>query len=342
MIVGQAKYPKDEDVLAAQDRLLERLAVQPGVRSVAFATNIPAPGGGSPISIPGQTLKSDTDYPQGRRIAMSPGFFNALRVSLIRGRQFTSADTLNAPRVAIVGEDMARKLYPGEDALGRQIKYGTDSTVPFATIVGIVPNLAVAPAPGDVTETMYVPLAQWPSRSVGMFAATTVDPLTLTNALRKSVSEVDEDMALADPNQLAAALWQRGWAFRVFGTLFMSFGVGALILAGSGLYGVMAFGVRRRTQEIGVRMALGAARGSVIRMILWQGLWRVGLGILLGLLPAWFLAGQMRALLTRVSQGDPLVFGGTILVLVLAGLAASIVPAMRAASVDPLVALRHE
>ena len=119
----------------------------------------------------------------------------------------------------------------------------------------------------------------------------------------------------------------------------MSFGVGALVLAGAGLYGVMAFSVRRRTQEIGVRMALGAARSGVIRMILWQGMWRVGLGIVIGLVPAWFLAGQMRALLTRVSQFDPLVFGLTILLLVLAGAAATIVPALRAASVDPLVAL---
>jgi ABC-type antimicrobial peptide transport system permease subunit len=237
---------------------------------------------------------------------------------------------------------MARKLYPGEDALGRQIKFGIDPAVPFATIVGIVPNLAVAPAAGEVTETMYVPLAQLPSRNVGIFAAATVDPLTLTNPMRKVVSDVDEDMAISDTNSLAAALWQRGWAFRVFGTLFMSFGVGALVLAGAGLYGVMAFGVRRRTQEIGVRMALGAARGSVLRMILWQGMWRVGLGIAIGLVPAWLLAGQMRALLTRVSQFDPLVFGLTILLLVLAGVAATIVPALRAASVDPLVALRHE
>ena len=342
VIAGQPKYPKDEDILAFQDRLLERLAAQPGVRGVAFGTNIPSPGGGSPISVPGQTSTSDTDYPQGRRLAISPGFFDTLRVVLIRGRQFTSADSLNAPRVAIVGEDMARKLFPGEDALGRQIKFGIDPAVPFATIVGIVPNLAVAPAAGDVSETMYVPLAQLPSRNVGIFAAATVDPLTLTNPMRKVVSEVDEDMAISDTNSLAAALWQRGWAFRVFGTLFMSFGVGALVLAGAGLYGVMAFGVRRRTQEIGVRMALGAARGSVLRMILWQGMWRVGLGIAIGLVPAWLLAGQMRALLTRVSQFDPLVFGLTILLLVLAGVAATIVPALRAASVDPLVALRHE
>ena len=342
VIAPATKYPKDDDVLAFQDRLLDRMAGQPGVRSLAFGTNIPTPGGGSPVSVPGQTSKSDTDYPQGRRLAISPGFFDTLRVSLIRGRQFTSADSLNAPRVAIVGEDMARKIYPGEDALGRQIRYGIDPAAPFATIVGIVPNLAVAPAAGDVTETMYVPMAQLPTRNFGVFAAATVDPLTLTNPMRKVVSEVDEDMAISDTNSLDASLWQRGWAFRVFGTLFMSFGVGALILAAAGLYGVMAFGVRRRTQEIGVRMALGAARASVLRMILWQGLWRVGLGIVLGLVPAWFLAGQMRALLTRVSQFDPLVFGLTIVLLVLAGVAATIVPAMRAASVDPLVALRHE
>jgi ABC-type antimicrobial peptide transport system permease subunit len=159
--------------------------------------------------------------------------------------------------------------------------------------------------------------------------------------VRRAVQEVDQDLAIFNSNSLSAALSQRAWAFRVFGTLFMSFGFGALVLAAAGLYGVMAFGVRTRTQEIGVRMALGADRRMVVRMILWQGMWRVLLGIALGLVPAWGLAKLMTQLLFRVTPTDPAVFGATIGVLLLAGLAASTVPALRAASIDPLNALRH-
>ena len=121
----------------------------------------------------------------------------------------------------------------------------------------------------------------------------------------------------------------------------MSFGFGALVLAGAGLYGVMAFGVRTRTQEIGVRMALGADRARVVRMVLWQGLWRVLLGIALGVAPAWGLGTLMTALLYRVTPADPLVFGLTLTLLTIVGFAASAVPALRAASIDPLHALRH-
>jgi ABC-type antimicrobial peptide transport system permease subunit len=127
----------------------------------------------------------------------------------------------------------------------------------------------------------------------------------------------------------------------VFGGLFTSFGVAALLLASAGLYGVMAFSVRRRTQEIGVRLALGASRGSIVRMVVWEGLWRVALGIALGLVPAYFLGGLMEALFFRVTQGDPVVFGLTILALLLAGFTASAVPAVRAASVNPLIALKE-
>jgi ABC-type antimicrobial peptide transport system permease subunit len=127
----------------------------------------------------------------------------------------------------------------------------------------------------------------------------------------------------------------------VFGTLFMTFGIAALTLAAAGLYGVMSFNVRRRTQEIGVRMALGAERSNVVKMVLWQGMWRVVLGIALGLAPAWWLGGLMRALLFNVTRTDTTVYAVTVASLLAAGFLASLVPALRAASVDPLDALRH-
>jgi putative ABC transport system permease protein len=263
-----------------------------------------------------------------------------LGVKIQRGRAFTSGDTTDSLRVVIVGEDFAQKYFPGADPLGRRIQLGLQTSAPWYTIVGVVPALAVAPAAGDVTEYVFRAVAQAP-RGLNLIASTAGDPLKFTTAIRKALLDVDPDLAVSAPNSLSASLEQRNWAVRVFGVLFMCFGVGALVLAAAGLYGVMAFGVRTRRQEIGVRMALGADRGKILRMILWQGMWRVMLGVALGLLPAWQLGKLMTALLYRVTPTDPAVFAVTIGVLLAAGFAASTIPALRAASVDPLDALRH-
>jgi putative ABC transport system permease protein len=334
------KYTTDADMARLAGRLEERLAAVPGIRRVAFSNGVPTPGSGTPFSIEGRTYASDNEHPTARLISASIGYFDVLRVKVLRGRAFGPGDTIDAPRVAVVGEDFARKFFPGEDVLGKRVQLGLVTTAPWLTIVGVVPALAVAPAAGDVTEYVYRPSSQAP-RGLSIMASTTGDPLALTAAVRRAVQEVDQDLAIFNANSLSAALSQRAWAFRVFGTLFMSFGVGALVLAAAGLYGVMAFSVRTRTQEIGVRMALGADRTRVLRMVMWQGMWRVLLGIALGLAPAWGLGTLMTQLLFRVSPTDPAVFGATIGVLLLAGLAASTVPALRAASIDPLNALRH-
>ena len=147
---------------------------------------------------------------------------------------------------------------------------------------------------------------------------------------------------MINPRSLADAIWQQGWPVRVFGGLFLAFGAASLVLASAGLYGVMSFGVRQRTQEIGVRMAMGAGRGSILRMILWQGVWRVAAAIVVGMVPGWLLAGKMGELIRGVSPSDPLVLSLTAATLLASGAVASLVPALRAASVNPIVALRGD
>src|SRR6185295_7429756 len=320
--------------------LEERLSREPGVRLAAFANGVPTPGGGTPFSIEGRTYAADSDHPQARLLSGSAGYFDVLGVKVIRGRNFTVGDTLDAPRVAIVGEDFARKFFPNENVLGKRIQLGLVMPAAWLEIVGVVPNLAAAPAAGELTEFVYRPITQAP-RGISLLLRTAGEPMTLTLAIRRAVQEVDQDIAVFQPNSVAGLLGQRGWPIRVFGTLFMSFGLGALVLAGAGLYGVMAFGVRMRRQEIGVRMTLGADRSRVVRMILWQGMWRVLLGITLGLAPAWGLGKLMTQLLYRVAPHDPFIFGVTVSVLLIVGMAASTIPALRAASIDPLHALRH-
>jgi len=337
---SSSKYSTEPEQVRLSQALEERLAREPGVLKVAFANGVPTPGGGTPFSIEGKTYTSDNDHPSARLLSGSTTYFDVLRVKVLKGRNFGPGDTLEAPRVAIVGEDFARKFFPGEEVLGKRIQLGLDTKAPWLEIAGVVPSLSVAPAAGELTEFVYRPVSQAP-RGLNVMIATAGDPMTLSAAIRRAVLDVDQDLAVFNANSLAGSLAQRGWAFRVFGTLFMSFGIGALVLAAAGLYGVMAFGVRTRTQEIGVRMALGADRPRVVRMILWQGMWRVLVGIALGLAPAWGLGHLMRELLYRVTPYDPVIFGATVTVLLAAGFAASTIPALRAASIDPLDALRH-
>jgi hypothetical protein len=274
------------------------------------------------------------------RIAATAGFFEVLGVAVRQGRLFTPADTATSDPIGIVDEAFAARYLAGGPVLGRRLRF--DAKSPWITIVGVVPNLVPQDRPNQLVESIYVPFAQLPQRSVVILARTSNDPVAVTPGVRAALVAVSPDTAINGANSLAGEFWRRGWAFRLFGGLFLLFGAAALVLAAAGLYGVMAFTVRRRTQEIGVRMALGASRRSMLRMVLWQGFWRVALGVALGLWPGWFLGTQMRELLSNVSAADPVVHVTTAVTLLLSGVLASLVPAFRASSVDPLTALRRD
>jgi predicted permease len=341
----EKKYPTDADRLRLADEAESALRTVPGARVIGLATATPENSGRFPAEIEGQTYARPEDRPIVRHVAASPSFFDALGIQVLRGRGFTPADRRDSLRVALVTEDLARTLFPDRDPIGARLKVDLDHEREWRTIVGVLPRLVMRSGRGGSStnpNSVYVPLAQFPSADLTLVGAAQADPLALTPAVRAALGGVDPDLPLNRPRTLADLYWQNGWAFRVFGGLFLSFGIAALVLAVAGLYGVMSFTVRRRTPEIGVRMALGAGRGRVVRMVVWQGLWRVALGVALGLVPAWFLAGFLSELLYDVPAHDGSVFGGAVAVLLLSGLAASLVPAARAASVDPLQALREE
>jgi putative ABC transport system permease protein len=329
-------------VTRAIEQFEEGLARVPGVRRATLATGLPGNGSAPPFSLEGKSYAKPDDRPRATQVAATPGYFDVLGVAVRQGRLFTPGDTASADRVAVVDEAFVARYLTDGPPLGRRIRFGDDNKSPWVTIVGVVPSLAQATQPGQIIENVYVPFAQAPQRSVTILARTGNDPVSLTPAIRSALTTVSAETPITNPNSLADEFWRRGWAFRLFGGLFLTFGAAALVLAAAGLYGVMAFTVRRRTHEIGVRMALGASRRGVLRMVLWQGIWRVGVGIVLGLWPGWFLGKQMTALLSTTSPADPVVHGTTAVTLLLAGALASLVPALRASSVDPLRALRTE
>ena len=346
--VDEQTFPKPADINRVLDQIGERLARIPGVRHVAFANGVPTQSGGSSVAVEGHTYPPDGEsgqlrLPEVAVIHATPGFFDVLRISLRHGRLFTAAETEGTPPVAVVDEAFVRRHFPTGAALGQRLKFGTAPTAQWHTVIGIVSDTSTDASRDDGPVGLaYLPLAQSPGRGGLVLASTTGDPVALTPAVRAAVLDVSDSIPVSAPNSLAGEFWRQGWAFRVFGGLFLTFGLAALLLAGAGLYGVMAFTVRRRTAEIGVRMALGASQRRVLGTILWQGLWRVALGIAIGIGPGWFVGGLMEALLEDVAPSDPLVHASTVGTLLIAGTLACLVPARRAASVDPIIALRSE
>ena len=339
--LDESTYATDVDTAQVLSRLEERWSSVPGVRRAAVSSGLPGQSGGSLMLLEGRTYASDNERPNVLRMAASPAVFDTLEIPILRGRGFSRTDVAGAPLVALVDTAFVTKFLPADDPLGKRMKLSGDAAAPWWTIIGVVPTLAADRRQNDMVEGVYVPLAQSPSRFVTVLAATAGPPLGVASSIRAAAREIDQDLPISNSTTVETQLHTRNWHIRVFGSLFMSFGVAALLLASAGLYGVMAFSVRRRTQEIGVRMALGASRVSIVRMVVWEGLWRVALGVVLGLVPAYFLGGLMEALFFRVSQGDPVVFGLTVTALLASGLAASMVPALRAASVNPLIALKE-
>lgn len=341
-------FPAAPDLKRGMVQIEEKLAGVPGVRAAALATGYPLAGGGSTLAVEGETYDTENPHPRAQLISGSQKYFDVLRVKPMLGRTFLAGDIDGALPVAVVDEVFARQHLPG-GPIGRRIRIGdfTDKGVVFdtsvwLTVVGVVPALAEAGASDQVTALVFRPLAQSSSRGVSLFLATTGDPLAPIPEVRARLAQVGEGTPLINPETLANDIWEQGWPVRVFGGLFMAFGVASLVLASAGLYGVMSFGVRQRTQEIGVRMAMGAGRGTVLRMILWQGVWRVAAAVAVGMLPGWQLAVLMGDLIRGVSPSDPLVLSLTAATLLASGAVASLVPALRAASVNPIVALRGE
>jgi putative ABC transport system permease protein len=337
------------------ETLLDRLRTMPGVRSAAVARALPMTGkleiGDWSFVLEGQASSPPlpTDYHPADWQVVSPGYFATMRIPVREGRDFTAADRLGAPGAIIVNRTLARQVWPDGDALGRRVLLGgggADSV--WRTVVGIVGDvrhrgLSAAPRP-----EMFLPYAQFPAGTGNAPPAMYVvlraagDPDALSRSLGGAVTALDPDVPLAGVQTMEAAMGSWAAERRLIMLLVSGFALVALALGSVGIYGVMAHLVAQREREIGVRMALGALPGQILRLVVAQSAWLVGAGIASGTLGALAVTRLLTGLLFQVRPTDPLTFVGTALVLILAAAGATLVPALRAVRTDPAHALRSD
>jgi putative ABC transport system permease protein len=338
----QTTYAEDHHRIAFFDKLLENLEGLPEVSAAGMVQTLPMRGGyvlsfaiqGRPAPAPGQE-------PSAHHRAISPDYFQTLGIPLLRGRTFTSRDAEKAPMVAVVDEAFVRRHFPTEDPLGRGLDIG-NGTDGFYEIVGVVGNVHHGGLDENPNPTMYVPFKQDVFSSMWIVARTEGDPAARAGAVRKTVRDLDNTLPAYSMSPLATIV-NESVAQRRFSMLLLGlFALIALFLAAVGLYGVVSYTVSLRTQEIGVRMAIGAQRGDVLRMIVGGGMKLTLVGVAIGLAGALALAQLVATMLFDVTPFDPASYAATAIVLLAVAALACYIPARRAMRVDPIAALRQE
>jgi predicted permease len=345
-----AKYSTPEARLGFFDRLRPRLDALPGAESVAAATSVPPQGSGQRhLEIEGRPVEPGRERTSVTTVTIDQTFFDTVGAPVVRGRNFTAADGAPGSETVLVNPRFVSEHMPGEDPIGRRIRFvareSAANTPPggWRTIVGISPAL-IHNNPRDTAPAavVYLPFRQESPGFAYLLVRSRLEPAVMINAVRREVQAIDPDQPVFTFQTIAQMLRQQQWPYRVFGTVFGIFAVIALTLAAVGLYAVMAYSVTQRTQEIGVRMALGAAGRHVSWLILRRGIVQLGIGLTLGIAGAWFASRALRPILFDTPPNDPATFVGISLLLSIVALSACLVPARRATRLDPLVALRRE
>ena len=344
LVLPGAKY-KDRPARAAfYDDLVQRVKTQPGVQSAAFVNYLPLGGSNSSDSylVEGEPEPAPGQEYNGRYRVATPDYFRTMEISIVRGRAFTEQDKAGAPPVVIINETLARKHWPGQDPLGRRIRfYGPLEKAPWMEVVGVIKDVKHE-LNIPVTPEYYLPHAQDPWNAMILVARTTVDPASLSAALRQQVWTIDKDQPVFDVKTMQEVR-SISVAIYSFSSVMLAIFAGvALVLAAVGIYGVMAFAVTQRTQEIGIRMALGARTADVLKLVVKHGMKLALLGMVIGLAGSWALTRFIAKLLVGVQPTDLLTFSLVSVCLLVAAFVACYLPARRATKVDPLVALRYE
>jgi putative ABC transport system permease protein len=347
IVLPETRYPDKLRRSLFYDELLRRVETLPGAASASVATNLPLTSSGNSvgIAIEGRADPAPDRVPIVITRVVSAGYFKTMTIPLIEGRVFTERDKADSPPAVVISETTARRFWPGENAVGKHIKVGqsTSSSRPWLTVVGVVKDVRQFELIIEPKPQMYLPYQQaefFEPRA--LIIRTNFDPLSLAATVRQTVWDIDKDQPVSDISSMEEIV-SESVARQRFSVLLLGVFAGlALVLAAVGIYGVMSYSVAQRTREIGIRMALGAQRGDVLKMTIGHGLRLVLTGVAIGLAGAFVLTRVMSTLLFGVSPTDPLTFISISIVLVSVAVLASYVPAVRATRVDPMFALRYQ
>jgi len=322
------------------DRALERIGSLPGVAAATLALNAPfAVFRARSVSIVGQ--ESGTGPGTVAPIdVVEPGYFQAMRIPLLRGRALTSGDSQSAPRVAVVNETMARRFWSGGNPIGARLRFFGETT--SVEVVGVVKDIAYSSLSEGPRLMVYLSLRQYYTPTVTLWVRTTGEPEPILSTVRREVQSLDPNVLVSDLQTAMQVSHESLWAPRLGAILFTAFGALAGLLTVVGLYGVISYSVGQRTRELGIRMALGAQPSTLLRQVLAEGMILVFWGLVLGLFAAVTISGVLKTLLFGVTARDPLTLGVVVAILLTTALAACAAPALRATRIDPVVALRDE
>jgi len=348
-----SRYPQPADRLAFQERLSERLQSLPSMDTLTIVSHPPAGGAAfRTLKIEGRDMTdANNRLPIVARLSIVPGYFDALDLAVRRGRAFTETDGAAGAETVIVNEPFVARYFPDEDPLGKRLRLGEDLNrgtedleAPWLTIIGMSPPVFQQSSNQDlsVQPTVYVPFRQEPPVAFTVLARSSMAGEAVVAAIRSELRQVDADLPLYNVRTMDDILAQRNWPYRIFGTLFATFAVIALLMSSVGIYAVTAYGIGQRTQEIGVRMALGARQRDILWLVLKQGITRISLGLALGVLAALGASRVLSAVLVNMTATDPTTFVSISLLLAAVTLLACFVPARRATRLDPVDALRVE
>ncbi len=337
------KYPEDQQKINFYEQLAEKLTALPGVQTVGVSSGLPLGNNGWQTSfrVEGQPEPEPGHTPLTEACIATPDYFQAMGITLLKGRNFSEQDVKDGPHVTLIDEEFARRYWPGEEAVGKNIKTGRND--PPITVIGIVRRVKMDGLNEDSNRVQsYFPFRQLPNGGMTVVIKTANDPMGIVSAARQQVLEIDPDQPVYGVNTMEQLRADSIAPDRLTLMLLASFAAVALILAGVGIYGVMAYSVTQRTHEIGIRMALGARQSDVLGMVIRQGMKLAVVGLAIGLGGAWLATRAMASLLFGVSATDPMTFAVISLVLAGVALGACFVPARRATKVDPMIALRYE
>jgi len=338
------QYPDDASVVRFNNEAQRRVAALPGVQAAGFSTILPLAGTNSDWSfaIEGRPSDNNSPSPDEEKRQVSPDYFRAIETPLIKGRFFSDADSADAPLVIIVNQTFAKKFWPKGDALGKRITFDDTKKNPkWITIVGIVGDIRHFGLDIDPKPEMYVPFAQSAYSTAIYVVRSNQDARTLLAAIRREIQAIDSAVPLANVRSFETVIAESVAPRRLSVVLLGVFAGVAVLLASVGIYGVMSFLVVQRTHEIGVRMALGAQRSDVLKLVLFRSLKLISVGTIIGLIVALMSTHTLRALLYSVSAFDAMTFVLVTILLGAVALAASYLPAIRATKADPMVVLGH-